>query len=1043
MSARYTEDALVEQPAIELFQSLGWEYAYCMNEVFGMGGTLERESRQDVIIKRDLWNALERLNPWATERDIEEAIQQIAKDRSAMSIVNANRKIYKLLRDGVKIESEIERRERRVKVIDFENPENNHYLLTSQLWINGDLYTRRTDLVGFVNGLPLVFMELKRGRVEEAYTHNLSDYHDTIPQLFHYNSLVILSNGTESKIGSITSEWEHFGEWKRIESEKEEAAISLETMIRGTCDKTRLLDLIENFTLFSDERVGTVKLLARNHQYIGVNQAVESVQEIQKNKGRLGVFWHTQGSGKSYSMVFFAEKVIRKVPGNWTFVIVTDRTELDDQIYKTFAKAGAAKEKEAHADSSRGLRRLLSEDHRYVFTLIHKFIPEKDGTMPVLSDRSDIIVITDEAHRSQYDILAANMRTALPNAAFIGFTGTPLMAGEERTREVFGEYVSVYNFKQSIDDKATVPLFYENRIPELQLTNDDLNDDMEHLLEEAELDDDQERKLEREFSRQYHLITREDRLNKIAEDLVAHYSGRAMYGKGMMVCIDKATAVRMYDKVQERWKVMHAKERVRVAKLAPIERPDAEAKLRYLETTDMAVVVSQGQGEIEEMRKKGLDILSHRRRMEKDDLDTKFKDKDNPLRIVFVCAMWITGFDVPSCSTIYLDKPMRNHTLMQTIARANRVFPNKVNGLIVDYVGVFRSLQKALAIYAAPGAGGSTDSPVQDKESLVEQLRHGMQIATEFCTSIGINLGEIEKSTGFATKQLLAQAAESIFVSEFTKKRFFQVAGQARRLYKAVLPDVRATEFSERSRCLRAVAAEVKSKLPPTDISEVLHDIEVLLDDSVSSEGYVITSDIRTVDLSKFDFEALAERFKNSKTKRAEIELLKGSIEQTLQKMIAQNRTRMDFLEKFQQMLDDYNSGAHNVEETFDALKTFMQNLDAEGKRAHREGLSEEELTIFDLLTKPDMELSQKEQKEVKLVAKTLLDKLKDQQLVLDWKKRQQTRAAVRNTIEEVLDRLPRTYTPHVWQQKCEQVYLHVYESYQGEGRSIYSAMAA
>ncbi len=1040
MSSRYTEDALIEQPAIELFQSLGWEYAYCMNEVFGMGGTLGRETRQDVIIKRDLWNAIKRLNGWATERDIAEAIEQIEKDRSAMSIVNANREIYKLLRDGVEIESELERRKRRVKVIDFDNPENNHYLLTSQLWIAGDLYTRRMDLVGFVNGLPLVFMELKRGRVEEAFTKNFADYCDTIPQLFHYNALVILSNGSESRIGSVTSEWEHFGEWKRIESEKEEPAISLETMIRGTCEQSRLLDIVENFTLYMEEKV---KILALNHQYLGVNQAVESVRQIQKNKGRLGVFWHTQGSGKSFSMVFFAEKVIRKVPGNWTFVIVTDRTELDGQIYTTFANCGAAKEKEAHADSSRGLRKLLSEDHRYVFTLIHKFIPDANGVMPVLSDRSDIIVITDEAHRSQYDILAANMRRALPNAAFIGFTGTPLMAGEERTRDVFGDYVSVYNFKQSIDDKATVPLFYENRIPELQLTNEDLNADMEDLLEQAELDDDQEKKLEREFSRQYHLITREDRLNKIADDLVDHFSGRAMFGKAMMVCVDKATAVRMYDKVHIRWKVMLAKERMRVAKLNPIERPDAEAKLAYLETTDMAVVVSQRQGEIEEMRKKGLDILPHRRRLEKEDLDTKFKTADDPLRIVFVCAMWITGFDVPCCSTIYLDKPMRNHTLMQTIARANRVFPNKVNGLIVDYVGVFRNLQKALAIYAAPGAGGSTDSPVQDKEALVEQLRLGMQIATEYCSSIGIDLSKIETATGFEIKQRLAQAAEMVFASEVTKKRFFQVAAQARRLYKAVLPDVRATEFSERSRCLKAVAAEVKSKLPPTDISEVLRDIEVLLDDSVSSEGYVITSDVRTVDLSKFDFEALAERFKKSKTKRAEIELLKGSIEQALQKMVAENPTRMDFLEKFQQMLDDYNTGAHNIEETFDALKHFMQNLDAEGKRAHREGLNEEELTIFDLLTKPEMELSEKEAKEVKLVAKELLSKLKGQQLVLDWKKRQQTRAAVRTTIEEVLDQLPRTYTPPVWQRKCEQVYLHIYESYQGEGRSIYTAMAA
>jgi type I restriction enzyme R subunit len=1039
LSARYTEDALVEQPAIELFRSLGWEYVDCMTEVFGKSGMLGRESRQEVVSKRHLHGALSKINPLATEHDITEAIEEITKDRSAMSIEAANREIYLLVRNGVQVNSELDQEKRRILVIDFSQPENNHYLLVSQLWIAGDLYTRRSDLIGFVNGLPLVFIELKRGRVEDAYTHNLADYRDTIPQLFHYNGLVILSNGAESRVGSITAKWEHFGDWKRIESENEEAAISLETMIRGTCDKGRLLDLVENFTLFSEGKYGLQKLLARNHQYIGVNQAVASVEAIRKNEGRLGVFWHTQGSGKSYSMVFFAEKVLRKLPGNWTFVIVTDRTELDEQIHTTFANCGAAPEKEARAESSRGLRALLSGDHRYVFTLIQKFIPNADGTMPVLSERSDIIVITDEAHRSQYDILASNMRRALPNAAFIGFTGTPLMAGEERTREVFGDYISVYNFKQSIDDKATVPLYYENRIPELQLTNEDLNTDMENLLESAELDEDQEKKLEREFSRQYHLITREDRLEKVAEDLVEQFSGRASFGKAMMVCIDKATAVRMYDKVQSHWNAMLVKERLRVAKLDPIELPDAEQKLKYLEATDMAVVVSQGQGEVDELRKKGLNILPHRERLVKEDLDLKFKNPQDPLRIVFVCAMWITGFDVPCCSTIYLDKPMRNHTLMQTIARANRVFPDKVNGLIVDYVGVFRSLQKALAIYAAPGLSSAGEAPVQDKKELLAALRKSMEIATEVCTSLGIELTALEKSEGFMTAQLLAQAAEKILVNDLTKKRFFQTAGQARRLYKAVLPDIEATEFAERSRSLKAVASKVKSLLPPTEISEVMHDIAVLLDDSVSSEGYVISSEVRTVNLATLDFDALTERFKKSKTKRAEIELLKGDIEQVLQKMIAENRTRMDFHERFMKMLEDYNSGAHNTEQIFDELKSFMQDLDEEGKRAYREGLSEEELTIFDLLTKPEMKLDDKEEKEVKLVAKTLLKKLKDHQFVLDWKKRQQTRAAVKNTIEEVLDKLPRTYTPDLWNRKCEQVYMHVFESYQGEGRSVYA----
>ncbi|MCB9925597.1 MAG: DEAD/DEAH box helicase family protein [Planctomycetaceae bacterium] len=299
------------------------------------------------------------------------------------------------------------------------------------------------------------------------------------------------------------------------------------------------------------------KITGKNHQFLGVNNAVVALEEIKENQGKLGVFWHTQGSGKSFSMAFFSQKVLRKVPGNWTFLVVTDRNDLDTQIYKNFCNTGVATE-ECQAESGAHLRQLLSEDHRFIFTLIQKFGTKPGEKYPKLSDRSDIIVMTYEAHRSQYDTLALNMRTALPNAAFIGFTGTPLMAGEEKTKEVFGDYVSIYNFQQSIEDGATVPLFYENRIPELQLANENFNEDLEALVEAAELDDEQEKKLEREFAREYHLITRDDRLEKVAEDLVAHYMGRKQSGKGMVICIDKVTAVRMYDKVQKYWKAYTA-----------------------------------------------------------------------------------------------------------------------------------------------------------------------------------------------------------------------------------------------------------------------------------------------------------------------------------------------------------------------------------------------------------------------------------------------------------------------------------------------------
>ena len=575
MTNPYSEDTLVERPAIALFGQLGWETANCFDEVFGDAATagpgrpyLGRETPAEVVLRPRLAAALARLNPDLPPEALALAVEELCRDRSALSPVEANREIYGLLRDGVKVRwhaDDGDETVETVRVIDWEHPDRNDFFLASQFWITGEIYKRRADLVGFVNGLPLVFVELKAShkRLEHAFRDNLRDYKTAIPQLFPYNALIILSNGSASKIGTLSSRWEHFNDWKKINSEGEQGVVSLETMLRGTCDPARLLDLVENFTLFVEERGGTIKLIAKNHQYLGVNNAFAAVASPPSpahgrgagGEGRLGVFWHTQGSGKSYSMIFFAQKVLRKLPGNWTFLVVTDRQELDQQIYRNFANVGAVTEPEGRVRASGGehLRQLLREDHRYVFTLIQKFHAERGETYPELSDRPDIIVMTDEAHRSQYDIFALNMRNALPNAAFIGFTGTPLMAGEEKTRAVFGDYVSIYNFKQSVDDQATVPLYYENRIPELQLTNPDLNADMAAVLEDAELDEAQEARLEREFAREYHLITRADRLDAIAADIVAHFAGRGFAGKAMVVCVDKATAVRMYDKVKAAW----------------------------------------------------------------------------------------------------------------------------------------------------------------------------------------------------------------------------------------------------------------------------------------------------------------------------------------------------------------------------------------------------------------------------------------------------------------------------------------------------------
>ena len=630
-----------------------------------------------------------------------------------------------------------------------------------------------------------------------------------------------------------------------------------------------------------------------------------------------------------------------------------------------------------------------------------------------------------------------------PKAGFIGFTGTPLIKGEEeRTREVFGDYVSVYDFAQSIEDGATVPLYYENRIPEVQLTNQELNRDLEELLEAAELDEDQERKLEREFGREYHIITREDRLEAIARDLVAHFTGRGYRGKAMMVCIDKATAVRMYDKVQAHWKAEIARLKAALAKAGEVKDGDTReailARIGLMESTDMAVVVSQGQNEIEDLKQKGLDIVPHRQRMLKEALDEQFKAADGKLRLVFVCAMWITGFDVPTCSTIYLDKPMRAHTLMQTIARANRVAPGKESGLIVDYVGIFRALQSALATYARPTVGGGTGSPILDKAELVAALQVALNEAAGFAQVRGVTLETIAAAQGFVRIGLIDDAVEAFLATEADKKHYLQLASRVARLFKAILPDPLANELAPLAVLVSYLAAKVHAETDPPDISAVMGDVEQLLNDSIATEGYRIgpaSNPQALVNLSEIDFEALQAKFAQGH-KRTEAEKLKRLIEGKLAQMVAANHSRMELAEKFQALIDEYNAGSQNIEAFFEELKKFARALTQEEQRAVAEGLTEEELALFDILTKPEPVLTKAEEAEVKKVCRELLATLKREKLVLDWREKQQAKAGVMQTLRMEMRRLPAKFTKDIRVEKAARAYAHVYDRYPASGHS-------
>ena len=511
---------------------------------------------------------------------------------------------------------------------------------------------------------------------------------------------------------------------------------------------------------------------------------------------------------------------------------------------------------------------------------------------------------------------------------------------------------------------------------------------------------------------------------------------RGFRGKAMVVSIDKATAVRMYDKVQKHWQLYLDK----LKRQANCREPALKRIITYMEQTDMAVVVSQSQNEVDDFRQKGLDITPHRRRMLKDDLETKFKDEDDPLRIVFVCAMWMTGFDVPSLSTLYLDKPMRNHTLMQTIARANRVYPHKVNGLIVDYLGVFRDLQKALAIYGTASSGEAQEGeiPVKDKAELVAQLEAALADAISFCREQGIDTAAMLAASAqdFKRMSLMEDAVDVLVSYDTIKKRYLSLVGTIAQLFKAILPDAAANVFVARVALFVALARDIRQLTAAADISDVLDDIEQLIASSVSTRRYVIREGNESydannspsrIDLSTIDFDALRTHFEHAR-QHIEAEKLRGAINSKLKRMVQLNRSRANYQEKFQRLIDDYNSGSANIQLHFDNLIAMAQELNVEEQRHIAEQLSEEELTVFDLLTRPAIELTEKEQDEVKKVARELLATLKHEKLVLDWRKKQQARARVEKTVEEILDKLPRAYSKTLYDQKCSEVFQHIFD---------------
>ena len=1086
----YTEDTLVQQTTADYLETnLGWSSVFAYNnEDFGPDSLLGRTSEREAVLTRTLRAKLVELNKSLPDVAYDDAVRQITATVASQTITATNREKHDLVRDGVQVTFRNDKGERvrqRLRVIDFEEHTNNDFLCVRELWIRGDIYRKRADIIGFVNGLPLLFIECKNihKNLKAAFEKNYSDYRDTISHIFHHNAIVMFGNGEKAKIGSITSKWEHFHEWKRLD-EDDPGVVDMETLLKGVCGKDNFIDMLENFILFDESSGEPKKIIARNHQFLGVNRAIQSVRERKQRQGKLGVFWHTQGAGKSYSMVFFTRKIHRKLGGNFTFVMLTDRDDLDSQLYKTFAGCGVVNhEREpCRASSGDNLSRLLSEHKSYVFSLIQKFNQDVDPEEGY-TKRDDIIVITDEAHRTQYGTLALNMRNALPHASYIGFTGTPLFKEDEITRRVFGEYVSTYDFQRAVEDNATVPLYYDARGDRLCFLDDEgkehsvsapkkLNAKIAAKLEELEVDDiDVQQRLERELKRDYHIITAEKRLDQVTRDFVQHYSTSWESGKAMLVCIDKVTCVRMYKLIDKYWSERINELKVEL-KITPGQQEEIflQRQIDWMQETRMAVVVSEEQGEVEKFGKWKLNIKPHRkliregidlpesmrsksqfRNKQRMDLDDAFKEDEHPFRIVIVCAMWLTGFDVPSLSTLYLDKPLKAHTLMQAIARANRVHEGKNNGLIVDYCGILKGLRKALATFAGTQKNGTSKQtdPSKPTEELLEDLAESIAFVRDFLDERKVSLDDIIHKTGFERNAAIVFCKEAANENDEIRKRFEVMCREVFKKFKACI-NVRGVNTHRANRdAINIVYKSLQQDREKADITDIIRELHKVVDETIETQTGKIADDSTPYDISKINFERLKKEFERSKKKNTTVQTLKNLVEKRLQRLLEQNPLRTDFQEHYEKIVAEYNheKDRATIEKTFEELLQFYEDLDDEEKRSVREGLDEESLAIFDLLMKND--LSKSDIKRIKRVAVSLLKTLKAEKLKIDhWRDKESTRDAVRGAIYDFLysdqTGLPiELYSERDVNIKTDDVYRHIFRAYPTVPSPYYGRTAA
>lgn len=1011
MNSNFTEST-VEEAALAWLEATGWQIAHGPEIAPDMPAA-ERADYGEVVLAGRLRDALARFNPELSAEALEDAFRKLTRIEDA-DLIQRNRALHRLLVDGVTVEyrdAEGAIRGGQARVIDFDDPSANDWLAVNQFTVVENRRTRRPDIVLFVNGLPLVVLELKNAAKEDATIwtafQQLQTYKADVPALFAFNETLVISDGLAARVGTLTAGREWFKPWRTISGEDLANAHmpELQVLIEGLLAPARLLNMVRDFVVFEDEGDGRlIKKMAGYHQFhavqVAVGETLRAAKLVAEERGRyeagrqpggqpgdrrVGVVWHTQGSGKSLTMAFYAGRIIREpAMENPTLVMLTDRNDLDDQLFGTFSGcAELLRQPPVQAESREHLRELLAVDvGGVVFTTIHKFFPEEKGDRhPTLSDRRNIVVIADEAHRSQYDFIdgfARHMRDALPNASFIGFTGTPIEKEDANTRAVFGDYISIYDIQRAVEDGATVPIYYESRLARLALDEAEkprLDPEFEEATEGEEIE--RKEKLKTKWAQLEAVVGAEKRLRLIAEDIVNHFEKRleAMDGKGMIVGMSRRICVELYKEI---------------VRLRPEWHHDDDDK------GGIKVVMTGSASD-------PADWQPHiRNKPRREALAGRFRDASDPFRLVIVRDMWLTGFDCPSLHTMYIDKPMRAHGLMQAIARVNRVFRDKPGGLVVDYLGLAHELKRALATYTESGGTGRT--AIDQDEAVAVMLEK-----YEICCGLFHGFDWSNWLTGSPQERLslLPVAQEHVLQQENGKERLVQAARDLSKAFALAVPHEEALRIRDDLAFFQAVQSALSKQLPgeAQPKEDLDHAIHQLVSRAVASEGVVDV--FQAAGLEKPDISILSDEFlaevRGMPQRNLAVEmlqkLLKGEIRQRQRKNVVQARS---FSELLEQTLRKYQNRAIEAAQVIEELIELARSLRQADARGEDLGLSEDELAFYDALETNDSAVKVLGDDTLRQIAQELVDTVRNN-VTIDWTTREDVRAKMRVMVKRIL----------------------------------------